>query len=326
MDRQVDSGWERLQSLSEGAVAAAPNLLIGLCVFVTVYLVSLGVGRGVARVAARSGQPPHIAKIFTRLSRSAINLFGAMLALSVVLPSLDAASVFGALGIGSVAVGFAAKDIFQNLLAGILLLVTRPFHIGDQIVSGPHEGTVEDIQIRATLLRTYDNRRVVIPNSELYTNRVVVNTAYDARRIHLMVSIGESDDIGRAGGVILGEIAKIERVLREPKPVILLQSLGDFSLNLEVRYWIKPTVMREVVESTDEVYRAIAPALIAAGIDMPFPTYQILFHDQTEETDGDRTRQREGWPPSIENPCSREQKREKAAVANGRSGAPEDGR
>jgi small-conductance mechanosensitive channel len=225
-----------------------------------------------------------------------------MIALSVVLPSLDAASVFGALGIGSVAVGFAAKDIFQNLLAGILLLVTRPFHIGDQIVSGPHEGTVEDIQIRATLLRTYDNRRVVIPNSELYTNRVVVNTAYEARRMHLTVGIGESDDIGEASAAILQAIASVERVLREPKPEVLLQSLGEFSLVLEVRYWIKPTVMREVVQSADEVYRTIAPALRAAGIHTPFPTYQILLHDQTGETDGDRARQREGWLPAAENP------------------------
>ncbi|WP_363351616.1 mechanosensitive ion channel family protein [Methylocystis echinoides] len=282
-------------------VVFLPNLAIGLIVFLVLYLFSLGAGRGIARLAARSGQPPHIAKIFSRLGRGVVNLFGAMIALSVVLPSVDAASVFGALGIGSVAVGFAAKDIFQNLLAGILLLVTRPFHVGDQIVSGPHEGTVEDIQIRATLLRTYDNRRVVIPNSELYTNRVVVNTAFEVRRIHLMVPIGESDDIGKAGATILDEIAKIERVLQYPKPVVLLQSLGDFSLNLEVRYWIKPTVMREVVESTDEVYRAITPALTAAGIDMPFPTYQVLFHNQTETADGNRTLQREGWPPSTKN-------------------------
>jgi small conductance mechanosensitive channel len=312
MEGQTRSAWERLESISQGAVALLPNVLIGLAVFMGLYVLSLGVGRGVARVAARSGQPPHIVKIFSRLSRGAVNLLAAMIALSVVVPSLDAASVFGALGIGSVAVGFAAKDIFQNLLAGILLLVTRPFHIGDQIVSGPHEGTVEDIQIRATLLQTYDNRRVVIPNSELYTNRVVVNTAYQERRIHLMVPIGESDDVGKAGAIILAEISKIERILQQPKPVVLLQSLGDFSLNLEVRYWIKPTVMREVVESTDEVYRAIAPALTAAGVDMPFPTYQILFHDQTEEADGDRKLQREGWPPSVGSPMSSQRKRAKA--------------
>lgn len=308
----MDAAWERLQNIWQGFVAFLPNLAFGLFVYFVVYLFALGVGRGVARVATRSGQPRHIVKIFSRLGRGAVNLIGAIIALSVVLPSLDAASVFGALGIGSVAVGFAAKDIFQNLLAGILLLVTRPFHIGDQIVSGPHEGTVEDIQIRATLLRTYDSRRVVIPNSELYTNRVVVNTAYEARRIHLMISIGVSDDVATASAVILAEIAKIERVLSEPTPAVLFQGLGDFGVNLEVRYWIQPTIMREVVESTDEVYRAIAPALTAAGIDMPFPTYQILFHDQTEETDGERGQQREGWPPPKEAPAPRKQRREPA--------------
>ncbi|WP_229755789.1 mechanosensitive ion channel family protein, partial [Deinococcus soli (ex Cha et al. 2016)] len=113
--------------------------------------------------------------ILTRFQTLAL---GVLVALTVVFPTLTAASLFGALGVRGVAIGFAFKDIFQNLLAGLLILITRPFRIGDQIVSGEHEGTVEDIQVRATLLHTYDNRRVVIPNSELYTNRVIVNTAY----------------------------------------------------------------------------------------------------------------------------------------------------
>jgi small conductance mechanosensitive channel len=319
MSFQLDAAWERLQNIWQGFIAFLPNLAFGLIVYFIVYLFALAVGRGVARVATRSGQPRHIVKIFSRLARGAVILIGAIIALSVILPSLDAASVFGALGIGSVAVGFAAKDIFQNLLAGILLLVTRPFHVGDQIVSGPHEGTVEDIQIRATLLRTYDSRRVVIPNSELYTNRVVVNTAYEARRIHLMITVGASDDVAAASAVILAEIAKIERVLRQPQPAVLFQSLGDFGVNLEVRYWIKPTVMREVVESTDEVYRAIAPALTKAGVDVPFPTYQILFHDQTEESDGERGRQREGWPPPRGAAAPRKQRREELAASPARA-------
>lgn len=319
MSFQLDAAWERLQNIWQGFIAFLPNLAFGLIVYFIVYLFALAVGRGVARVATRSGQPRHIVKIFSRLARGAVILIGAIIALSVILPSLDAASVFGALGIGSVAVGFAAKDIFQNLLAGILLLVTRPFHVGDQIVSGPHEGTVEDIQIRATLLRTYDSRRVVIPNSELYTNRVVVNTAYEARRIHLMITVGASDDVAAASAVILAEIAKIERVLRQPQPAVLFQSLGDFGVNLEVRYWIKPTIMREVVESTDEVYRAIAPALTKAGVDVPFPTYQILFHDQTEESDGERGRQREGWPPPRGAAAARKQRREELAASPARA-------
>jgi small conductance mechanosensitive channel len=162
MNFQLDPAWERLQNIWQGFIALLPKLAFRLFVYFVIYLFALSVGRGVGRVATRSGQPGHIVKIFSRLSRGAVNVIGAIIALSVVLPSLDAASVFSALGIGSVAVGFAAKDTFQNLLAGILLLVTRPFHIGDQIVSGAHEGTVDDIQIRANLLRTYDSCRFVI--------------------------------------------------------------------------------------------------------------------------------------------------------------------
>lgn len=200
-------------------------------------------------------------QIFFRLSGGAVILIGAITALAIVLPSLDAASVFEALGIGSVAVGFAAKNIFQIMLAGMLLPVTRPFHIGDQIVIGPHGGTVEAVQI-------WDSRRVVIRNSELYTNRIVVN-AYEARRIHLLITIGVSDDVAAASAFTLAEIAKNERELGAPKASVLFQSLGDFGVNLDIRYQIKPTILREV-ELTDEVYRAIALALKAGpGMSVP---------------------------------------------------------
>ena len=89
----------------------------------------------------------------------------------------------GTLGVGGVAIGFAFKDIFQNFLAGILLLLTKPFNVGDQIIFRDFEGTVEDIQTRATLLKTYDGRRVAIPNSDLYMNAVPVNTAFPIRRV-----------------------------------------------------------------------------------------------------------------------------------------------
>ena len=207
------------------------------------------------------------------------------------------ASVFGALGIGSVAIGFAFKDILQNLLSGMLILLTRPFRIGDQIVSGAHEGTVDDIAVRATTLRTYDNRRVVIPNSELYTNRVTVNTAYPSRRLSVVVGIGYGDDIEQARRIVLDTVADLPGVIGDPAPAVLVTALSDFTVDLEVRFWISPPARREALEVQDQVLSAIKPALIGAGIDLPLPTQQVLLHDQTEPGDGDRARQREGWPP-----------------------------
>jgi small conductance mechanosensitive channel len=99
------------------------------------------------------------------------------------------------LGISGVAIGFAFRDILQNFLAGILILLTEPFQIDDQIVFKGFEGTVENIETRATTIRTYDGRRIVIPNSELFTNSVTVNTAFDNRRLEYDVGIGYGDDI-----------------------------------------------------------------------------------------------------------------------------------
>lgn len=305
MEWQLEPVLTRFQALTQGLLASLPNVVLGVVLFALFWVVSGVLRRSVQALAERAGQPAGIARVFGRLAAWVSLALGVLVALTVIFPTLTAASLFGALGVSGVAIGFAFKDIFQNLLAGLLILITRPFRIGDQIVSGEHEGTVEDIQVRATLLRTYDNRRVVIPNSELYTNRVIVNTAYDRRRLAVTVGIGYGDDIAQAKRIILDTLAGVEEIRSDPAPAVLVRELADFSVTLEVRYWIDPPIRREVVESQDRVLEALKPALIAAGIDLPLPTQQVLFHDQTEETDGDRTRQREGWPARADNPRSR---------------------
>lgn len=286
----------RLQGMWTGFLAAIPNILVGLLVFVVFWYLAGLVRNAVRALAHRAGQPPGIALVFGRIARWGVLTLGFLIAATFAVPSLDAAALLGTLGFGGVAIGFAFKDIFQNLLAGLLILITRPFRIGDQIVSGTHEGLVEDIQVRATLLRTYDNRRVVIPNSELFTGRVVVNTAYDKRRIAVSVGIGYGDDVLEAKRLIREGLGEIEGILPDPAPQVLVTELGDFAVNLEVRFWINPPVRREVMETQDAVLEMVRRVLPAGGIDLPFPTSQVLFHDQTEQTDGIRRQQREGWP------------------------------
>jgi small-conductance mechanosensitive channel len=145
-----------------------------------------GIGKGVRalvrRNAQRRGEQRTLELAIGRLAQAAILLVGVLVAVTAAFPSFTPADLISTLGIGGVAIGFAFKDIFQNFLAGILILVTRPFGVGDQIRFKDYEGTVEDIQTRATYLKTYDGRRVIIPNGELYTNSVTVNTAFPQRR------------------------------------------------------------------------------------------------------------------------------------------------
>ncbi|HEY9599466.1 MAG TPA: mechanosensitive ion channel family protein, partial [Cyanophyceae cyanobacterium] len=199
-------------------------------------------------------------------------------------------------GISGVAIGFAFRDILQNFLAGILILLTEPFQINDQIVFKTIEGTVEAIQTRATTIRTYDGRRVVIPNSELFTNSVTVNTAFESRRLEYDVGIGYGDNIDRAKELILEAMASVDSVLKEPPPEALVMELAPSTVNIRARWWISPPRRADALDARDKVLTAIKKKLTANGIDLPFPTQQILFHDQTEETDGDRSCQREGWP------------------------------
>lgn len=302
MNLNLSAIWAKLQGMAQSVLLIIPNLLIGVVIFVVFLFIARLIRSSVVSLAERAGQPKGIALVFSRIASWVVLGVGLLVALTVIFPTLTAASLFGALGVSGVAIGFAFKDIFQNLLAGILILITRPFRIGDQIVTGSNEGTVEDIQVRATLLRTYDNRLVVVPNSDLYTNRVTVNTAYEHRRLSVAVGIGYGDDIAEAKRLILDTIAKIDDVLKDPAPSVLVDSLGDSSVNLNVRFWIDPPKRREAVETQDQVLEQLKSVLMAAGIDLPMPTQQILFHDQTETVDGDRTKQREGWPARKDNP------------------------
>jgi small conductance mechanosensitive channel len=234
--------------------------------------------------------------VLGRLSQGVIILLGLFVALAIVLPSFKPGDLIQLLGISGVAVGFAFRDILQNFLAGILILLTEPFQIDDPIVFNNFEGTVKEIQTRATTIRTYDGRRVVIPNSELFTNSVTVNTAWENRRLEYDVGIGYGDDIDRAKQLMLEAVRSVDEVLNNPAPDVLVMELAESTVNIRVRWWISPPRRAESLDSRDRVLTAIKKKLTTNGIDLPFPTQQILFHDQTEETDGDRTRQREGWP------------------------------
>lgn len=194
-----------------------------------------------------------------------------------------------------IAIGFAFKDIFQNLLAGILILLRQPFRVGDEITSGAFTGTVEAIETRATFIRTYDGKRVIIPNSQIYQEPVAVITAYEMVRSEYDVGIGYGDDIGTALDVALKTLKGIDGVLADPGPDVLVWDLAGASVNLRIRWWTDP-VRSNVVVMRRKVLKAVAEAMADASIDLPFPTQVVLLHDQTEESDGDRTRQREGWP------------------------------
>ena len=289
--------WTTLQSMINGFVARLPYIVVAIIVFVIFYFIGKGVRLLVRRVADRAKRNRSIGIVLGRLAQWLIWFVGLLIAAVIAVPNFTPGQLVQVLGIGGVAIGFAFRDILQNFLSGLLILLTEPFRIGDQIVFGTYEGTVEDIQTRATFITTYDGRRVVIPNAELFTNSVTVNTAFPKRRLEYDVGIGYGDDVEQARHLIFEVLGGMDDVLKDPKPEVFVVEFGPSSLNLRVMWWIATPRRLETLAAQDRVLAAIKQRLyVEAGIDLPLPTRQILFHDQTEATDGDRAQQREGWP------------------------------
>lgn len=223
-------------------------------------------------------------------------LLGLLVGVTIAFPTFTPADLIGALGITGIAIGFAFRDILENFLAGILILLTEPFRLNDQIIFEGYEGTVENIETRATTIVTYDGRRVVIPNAKLFKSSVTINTAFDKRRMEYDVGIGNGDDIARAKGLMLETIRNVEGVLSDPPPDVLVVGYAENGVTIRMRWWVQPPRRADALDITDRVLAQVKNVLAEHGIDLPYPTQQILFHDQTEESDGDRSRQREGWP------------------------------
>ena len=256
---------DRFAQMWDNLLAALPGIVVGVAIVLLAFAIARVV-KWLIRTSARSRRIKGPALLVARLWSGAIIIIGSLVGLAIAVPTLDFAAALGALGLGGIIIGFALKDIVQNFLAGILILFNRPFRIGDQIRSGEHEGTVEDIQVRATLLRTYDNRRVVIPNSELFTNRVQVLTAYDMVRQAVRIRVPDEVPVNEVRGLILHRLAEIEDLRDDPAPQVLVRDLDPDETVLEVRFWVDPPIRRELILAEDAVLTAIHEEFLTAGL------------------------------------------------------------
>jgi small conductance mechanosensitive channel len=177
MPIHLTTAWKSGERIINGVIAFLPNVVLAVVIFI-IFLVLASISKSMTRrFAVRRKRRQGVALLMERLVHTAIVVLGFLIALSVVAPSFGTGDLIKMLGIGSVAIGFAFQNILQNFLAGILILINEPFHLGDLISVTGIEGSVEDIQGRATLIATKEGRRVFVPNATLFTNPVAVGHA-----------------------------------------------------------------------------------------------------------------------------------------------------
>ena len=221
---------QKLEQLGRQTASRFPDFSLALIVVAVFILVAWTISRLVAWYTRREWKHQNLAVALGRLTSGVIVIVGLLVAAVIGFQNFTPTKMIEFLGLGSVAAGFAFRDILQNYLAGILLLLTEPFRIGDQIIFGAYEGSVEDIQTRATFVRTYDGRRIVIPNAELFNQAVLVNTAFDRRRLEYDIGIGCGDDVELAKRLILEAMSQCEAVLKDPAPDVLTYALAESSV------------------------------------------------------------------------------------------------
>lgn len=284
MEIDFSEALRAVEAMGNAFVMRLPHMLVAVVVFLLFYAAARVVRGSVRALLRRNEARRNVAEVVGRLGFGIIWVLGLLVALVIAVPGFTPGQLVSVLGLSSVAIGFAFRDILQNFLAGILLLLSQPFRVGDQIVAGNFEGTVEDIQTRATFLITYDGRRVIIPNASLFTNSVTVNTAHPVRRLEHDLTVGYGE-IDRAKQVMFGALAQLPEALEHPAPEILVMAVAENGITLRLRWWVRPPHKFDALHSQDAVLHHVVQALRGEGIELPYPTHEVLLR-QDPKTGG----------------------------------------
>lgn len=204
----------------------------------------------------------------------------AILLIAVVIAALGQLGVtttplVAILGAAGLAVGFALQGSLSNFAAGIMLIVFRPFRAGDFVDAGGIMGTIKEVGIFHTILNTPDNRRIIVPNSQVTGGTITNFSAYDTRRIDLLICVDYKDDLRLARNTIDEVLRANQKILKDPEPVILLMELGESSIDFAVRPWVKSADYWVV---RGELLEQIKVALESAGCSIPFPQRDVHLH------------------------------------------------
>ncbi|MEW4447928.1 mechanosensitive ion channel family protein [Qipengyuania sp. JC766] len=269
----------QLVDMGEQLIRALPGLVIGLVILFVTWLVAKFAVRIVDKMTGRTEMRPSLRNLLETIVRLAIWIFGLMVAAIVVMPGLTPASLIAGLGIGAVAIGFAFQDIFENFLAGVLIMIREKMRIGDVIECEGIVGKVEHITLRETHVRKLSGEVTLVPNSMLFKNPVEILTDDPMRRHEVVAGVSYDTDLDHAADVIRKAVEGVEGVEVDKGIDVFAQEFNASSVDFNVRWWAGSTP-RNMWESKDKVVRAIKRALDDAGIEIPFPYVTHTFKER----------------------------------------------
>ncbi|ABD52932.1 mechanosensitive ion channel family protein [Jannaschia sp. CCS1] len=271
--------FQQLREIARAGIELLPQIAVAIVVLLLTWAVAAGVKAVIGRTLKRSKLRPSLKELFVLFSSIFVWVMGLMIAAVIVFPNLTPSSILAGLGIGSVAIGFAFKDVFENFLAGILILSRRKMRIGDHVECEGIEGEVKKIAIRETHILQTDGQLVIVPNALLFKNPLTIRTDQDIRRVTVICGVAYGEDVDAARDVIHEAVAGCDTVRQSDKPIqIFAQEFNSSSIDFEVTWWTGSTPL-DVRRSRDQVVAGVKRALDDAGIEIPFPYRTLTFKE-----------------------------------------------
>ena len=268
-------GWKEISGL--GFSVDPSSFFAGIIILAVAWVLNKLSNKAVEKAIKKRSGHAHAEFTAKKATSYAIYTIAGFAVLGAFGVPLSALSTFlGLIGLG---LSFALRDTIANFIAGLMIMVNQPFKVGDQIETQGEEGTVKDIRIRATDIRTYDGKLVIIPNSQLYNDVVINNTAYDERRFKVIVGVGYDDDVQKAKELAEETLDEIEEIENEPASQVLVEELGGSSVNLQLRGWTKPS-KANMVAVTSDVTQKIKEKYDEEGIDIPYPIRTVYLNEE----------------------------------------------
>jgi len=267
----VDAELTKYQKMIElYAIPWGLKILAALAIFFIGRMIAKYIIKLLKKVMTRANVDATLSNFLGNIAQAVLTIIILIAALEQV--GVDTSSVLAMFAAAGLAVGLAFKDSLSNFASGVMLILFQPFKLGDFIEAAGVAGSVESIRIFSTLLKTGDNREIIVPNSQIYSGIITNYSARATRRIDLVIGIGYSDNIGTAKSLIEDILGKETRILADPAPVIMVLELGESSIDIAVRPWVNSADYWDVRAA---LLQTIKEAFDAKGISIPFPQRDV---------------------------------------------------
>lgn len=265
------------QSLMNQVVAYLPNIFSAVVSLFIFWIVNRAIQKMLSATLTRMKVVRQLQGLILRAARLVVYIF-AILTVADQL-KFNITSLLAGVGVMGLALSFAAKDTIGNIISGVAIIIDGLFKEGDWILMGDMHATVTEIRMRTTVLTTFDNETVVVPNQQLAQERIVNYTMTPKSRVKVSIGIAYKEDMSRARNIMLETVKRDDRILPDPKPVVIVNGLGASSVNMQLRFWTEDPLLNFALMW--EYTETCKIALDQAGIEIPFPHMQ-LFLEKTK--------------------------------------------